>query len=80
MLVLISSGIELNGLMRVTIPCDSIQASSRLVLKGVSAALAGTIIVSDIVPGVGVGLSSTSPTDVGQTVYFDIVEPDVPHS
>ena len=80
MLVLVSSGIELNGLMRVSIPCPSILASSRLVLKGVSASLAGTLIVSEIVPGVGIGLSSTSPTDVGQTVYFDIVEPDVPRA
>lgn len=80
MLVLVSSGIELNGLMRVSIPVPSIQASSRLVLKGCSAALSGTLIVSEIIPGVGVGLSSTSPSDVGQTVYFDVVEPDVPHS
>ena len=76
MLVYISSGIELNGLLRVSIPVPEIQATSRIVLKGVSGELKGTIIVSEIVPGVGIGISSTSPEDIGQTVYFSIVEPD----
>jgi hypothetical protein len=70
----VSGGIELAGLMRVEVTVATIQPEYRIVLKGVSGPLKGTIIVSEIVRGVGFGLSSTSPDDVGQTVYFDVVE------
>ena len=69
-----TGGIELNGLMRVHIGCPAITPYSQILLKGVSSPMKGTIILSEIISGNGVGLSSTSPDDVGQTVYFDIVE------
>jgi len=78
MFVHISGGVELNGLLRVSISVPSILSTCQLVLKGVSSSLKGTIIVSEIIPGVGIGISSTSPDDIGQTVYFDIVEPNSP--
>jgi len=41
----------------------------------VSAAMKGIVIVSEITPGEGVGLSSTSSDDVGMIVYFDVYLP-----
>jgi hypothetical protein len=43
-------------------------------LKGASGPLKGTIVVSEITPGAGFGLSSTSALDVGVILYFDVVE------
>jgi hypothetical protein len=34
----------------------------------------GVVIVSEILADVGFSLSSSSPEDVGQIVYFDVVE------
>jgi hypothetical protein len=75
MYVHVKGGVELNGLMRVSISVPSIHPGCKVILKGVSRPLKGTIIISEIVSGKGVGLSSTSPEDIGQTVYFEIVEP-----
>jgi hypothetical protein len=70
----VSGGIELNGLMRVNVRVPSIACYHTVVLKGTSSPLKGSIIVTDCIKGVGFGVSSTHPQDVGMTVYFDVVE------
>jgi hypothetical protein len=42
----------------------------------VSGAMKGVVIVSEILANVGFSLSSSSPEDIGQIVYFDVVESD----
>ena len=76
MSVHVSGGIELNGLMRVFVGVSSIVPYCQVLLKGVNRPMKGTIILSEIVAGNGFGISSTSPDDIGQTVYFDVVEVD----
>ena len=74
MSIIISGGVELNGLMRVNINAPSITPYCQIVLKGVSVPTKGTVILSEIINGEGFGISSTSPADVGQTIYFDVIE------
>jgi len=74
MSIIISGGIELTGLMTAHVTIPTIQPYYQVLLKGVSRPLKGTIVQSEIIAGVGFGLSSTSNDDVGQTVYFDVLE------
>lgn len=76
MSVLVTGGIELNGTERVEIPVPAITGDSKILLKSVSTAMKGIVVVSEITPGVGFGLSSTSADDVGMTVYFDVLSPE----
>lgn len=71
-----SGGIELNGIMRVHVGVPSIQPYCQILLKGLSSPIKGTIILSEILASNGFGISSTHPDDVGQTVYFDVIEVD----
>jgi hypothetical protein len=71
-----SGGIELNGIMRVHVGVPSIQPYCQVLLKGLSRPIQGTIILSEILASNGFGISSTHPDDVGQTVYFDVIEVD----
>jgi hypothetical protein len=69
-----TGGIELNGVMRVHVGVSSIQPYCQVLLKGLSRPIKGTIILSEILASNGFGISSTHPDDVGQTVYFDVIE------
>lgn len=71
-----TGGIELNGVMRVHVGVPSIQPYCQILLKGLSRPIQGTIILSEILASNGFGVSSTHPDDVGQTVYFDVIEVD----
>ena len=71
-----TGGIELNGLIRVHVGVPSIQPYCQILLKGLSSPIKGTIILSEILASNGFGISSTHPDDVGQTVYFDVIEVD----
>lgn len=72
--VLVSGSVPLQGTSRVEITSDKVTAGSRVSLKGASGPLKGTIVVSEMTPGAGFGLSSTSAQDVGVIIYFDVVE------
>jgi len=72
----VTGGIELNGIMRVHVGVPSIQPYCQVLLKGLSRPIKGTIILSEILASNGFGISSTHPDDVGQTVYFDVIEVD----
>ena len=71
-----TGGIELNGVMRVHVGVPSIQPYCQVLLKGLSTPIKGTIILSEILASNGFGISSTHPEDIGQTVYFDVIEVD----
>jgi hypothetical protein len=71
-----TGGIELNGVMRVHVGVSSIQPYCQILLKGLSSPIKGTIILSEILASNGFGISSTHPEDIGQTVYFDVIEVD----
>jgi hypothetical protein len=71
--MLISGSITLNGITRVEVKSDKITASCRVIIKGASGQLNGTIVISEMRPGVGFGLSSTDPRDTF-VVYFDVLE------
>ena len=73
---LVTGGIELQGLRSVAVTIPDVKPYHQVVLKGVSAPLVGTVILSEITSGVGFDVSSTSPNDAGKTVYFDVVEID----
>lgn len=70
--VLVSGSIELNGQERMHVTIPAITADHRVFLKMVAAAMKGIVVVSEITPGEGFGLSSTSSDDVGMIVYFDV--------
>jgi len=72
--VLLSGSIPLQGTSRVEITSDKVTATCRVSLKGASGPLKGTIVISEMTPGTGFGLSSTSAQDVGVILYFDVVE------
>ena len=72
--VLLSGSVPLQGTSRVEVTSDKVTATCRVTLKGASGPLKGTIVVSEITPGTGFGLSSTSPLDVGTILDFDVVE------
>ena len=74
MSVVVSGSIELNGPTRVEITSDLVTASSRVFIKGSSGPIKGTIVISEMSPGVGFGLSSTDPADTGVIVYFDVLD------
>ena len=74
MSVVLSGSVPLQGTTRVEITSDKVTALCRVVLKGSSGPLQGTIVISEITPGAGFGLSSTSTADVGVILYFDVVE------
>jgi len=74
MSVVVSGSIELNGVLRVEITSDLVTATSRVFIKGSSGAIKGTIVISEMSPGVGFGLSSTDPADTGVIVYFDVLD------
>jgi len=70
--VLVSGSIALNGTQRAEVTVPAITVNHKVFLKMVSAAMKGVVVVSEITPGEGFGLSSTSPDDVGMIVYFDV--------
>jgi len=72
--VVLSGSVPLQGTSRVEITSDKVTATCRVTLKGASGPLKGTIVISEITPSVGFGLSSTSAQDVGVIIYFDVVE------
>ena len=71
---LISGSILLNGITRVEVTSDKITATCRVIVKGVSAQLNGSVVISEMTPGVGFGLSSTDPRDTNIVLYFDVVD------
>ena len=74
--ILVRGGIELNGTARVTVTVPEITLTARIRLQSVSGPMNGTIVVSEITPGVGFSLASTSDQDKGQTVMFDVIRGD----
>ena len=74
MSVVISGSVELNGTTRVEIISDLVTSTCHVSLNGSSGPLVGTIVISEITPGVGFGLSSTSENDVNVILYFDVLE------
>ena len=74
MSVVIDGSVELRGTERVAIRSDRITATCSVVIKSCTVQLVGQLIISELTPGVGFGLSSTSPEDVKRIVYFDVVE------
>lgn len=75
MTTIATGGTELNGINRVEIPIPAITLDCKIVLRSVSAAMKGVVVVSEITAHEGFALSSTSPEDVGMTVYFDVFLP-----
>lgn len=73
---ILTGSIPLNGTNRVQITAPELTLAAQVVLKGASRDMAGQVVVSEITPGEGFGLSSTHPSDVGQIVYFDVIETD----
>ena len=71
---LISGSISLNGIERVEVISDKITATCRVLLKGASGPLSGSIVISEMTPGIGFGLSSTDPKDVGVIIYFNVID------
>ena len=69
-----SGGVELNGVLRAQVTIPTIKPYWQVNLKGMSRPVLGSIIVSDIINQEGFGISSTNPADIGQTIYFDLVE------
>jgi hypothetical protein len=74
MSVVLTGSVELNGTNRVEITSDVVKLTSRVFLKGSSGLVKGTIVISEMSPGVGFGLASTSVEDVGVIIYFDVLE------
>ena len=74
MSVVLSGSIELNGIMRVEITSELVTLTSRIFIKGSSGPIKGTVVISEMSPSVGFGLSSTSDLDVNVIVYFDVIE------
>jgi len=72
--VVLTGSIPLQGTSRVEVTSENVTAGCRVTLKGASGPLKGTIVISEITPGTGFGLSSTSALDVGVIIYFDVVE------
>ena len=70
--VLVSGSIALNGIERANVSVPAITADHKVFLKMVSGAMKGVVVVSEVTPGEGFGLSSTSSEDVGMLVYFDV--------
>ena len=73
--VAVSGSVPLTGVSRVEVTSEKVTAGCTVSLKGATGPLKGTIVVSEITHGVGFGLSSTSPQDVGTIIYFDVIEP-----
>ena len=73
---LLTGSIPLDGTNRVHVTAPELKLAAQVVLKGASRAMAGQVVVSEVTPGEGFGLSSTHPSDVGQIVYFDVIETD----
>ncbi len=74
MSVVVSGSVELNGPTRVEITSDLVTVTSRVFIKGSSGPIKGTVVISEMTPGVGFGLSSTAPEDVGVIIYFDVTD------
>jgi hypothetical protein len=72
MSVILTGSIELNGTTRIEVTSDKITATCTVFLKGSSGPLQGAIVISEMTPGVGFGMSSTDPTDIGTILYFDV--------
>lgn len=73
--VVLTGSIPLQGTSRVEVTSTNVTAGCTVSLKGASGPLKGTIVISEITPGVGFGLSSTSTADMGTIIYFDVMEP-----
>jgi hypothetical protein len=74
MSVVVSGSVELNGIMRVEITSELVTLTSRVFIKGSSGPIKGTVVISEMSPGVGFGLSSTDPADTGVIIYFDVLD------
>lgn len=73
--ILVSGSIELNGKTRAQVTVPEITIAHKVFLKMVSSAMKGTVVLSEITPGEGFGLASTSSDDIGMIVYFDVYLP-----
>jgi hypothetical protein len=74
MSTVLSGSVPLRGTSRVEISSDKITTICRVLIKGSSGPVKGSVVISEMTPGVGFGLSSTSAEDVGVIVYFEVVE------
>lgn len=74
MSTVLSGSVPLRGTSRVEISSDKVTATCRVLIKGASGPVKGSVVVSEMTPGIGFGLSSTSALDVGVIVYFEVVE------
>jgi hypothetical protein len=74
MSTVLSGSVPLRGTSRVEISSDKITTTCRVLIKGASGPVKGSVVISEMTPGVGFGLSSTSAEDVGVIVYFEVVE------
>lgn len=74
MSTVLSGSVPLRGTSRVEISSDKITTICRVLIKGSSGPVKGSVVISEMTPGVGFGLSSTSVEDVGVIVYFEVVE------
>lgn len=74
MSTVLSGSVPLRGTSRVEISSDKVTATCRVLIKGASGPVKGSVVVSEMTPGIGFGLSSTSSEDVGVIVYFEVVE------
>ena len=74
MSTVLSGSVPLRGISRVEISSDKITTICRVLIKGSSGPVKGSVVISEMTPGVGFGLSSTSAEDVGVIVYFEVVE------
>ena len=72
MSIVISGSIVLDGTTRVEVISDKITATCTVFLKGCSGPILGSIVISEMTPGVGFGMSSTNPNDSGVILYFDV--------
>jgi hypothetical protein len=74
MSTVLSGSVPLRGTSRVEVTSDKVTATCRVLIKGSSGPVKGSVVISEMTPGVGFGLSSTSALDVGVILYFDVVE------
>jgi hypothetical protein len=72
--VVVRGSTLLNGFSRSEVTVSDIEPYHEVILMSVSGSMKGVVIVSEILANVGFSLSSSSPDDVGQIVYFDVVE------
>jgi hypothetical protein len=72
---LVASGsVVLNGPHPVPISVPAIEVGFIRVARGVDRPMEGTLVYSEIQPGIGFSVSSTSPKDKGVIVYIQVYD------